>query len=228
MMVAGPSGCGKTTFVCNLIKNITRLIFPKIEKIKWCNPEISAIPRNIVFPDIDFYTNIPEELNENENKPTLIVLDDLMLDSANKQVCELFTKGSHHRNLSIILLTQNVFHQGKFSRDISLNCKYLVLFKNPRDKSQIFPLARQLYPENIKGFLGVYNESTSNPHGYIVLDLTQDVNDLFRIRTNIFSEEYSVCFCATKDLNNCLKYETIEEKPTYVTCSRKMQQQEFS
>jgi len=219
----------KTTFVCNLIENIDRLIYPKIETIKWCNPEISAIPKNLAFPDIDFYTSIPKEFSGNENKPTLIVLDDLMLDSANKQVCELFTKGSHHRNLSIILLTQNVFHQGKFSRDISLNCKYLVLFKNPRDKSQIFPLARQLYPENIKGFLRVYNESTSKPHGYIVLDLTQDINDLFRIRTNIFSKEYCICFCDTGDLNNsCQKYETIEEKPTYITCTRKVQQEEIS
>jgi hypothetical protein len=27
-------------------------------------------------------------------------------------VCDLFTKGSHHRNISVVLITQNLFHQG--------------------------------------------------------------------------------------------------------------------
>ena len=33
-----------------------------------------------------------------------------------------FTKGSHHRNLSIIYIVQNIFHQGKEMRNISLKC----------------------------------------------------------------------------------------------------------
>ena len=62
---------------------------------------------------------------------------------------ELFTKGSHHRNISLVLITQNLFHQGPSLRDISLNSKYIVVFKNPRDKTQIVHLARQVYAENI-------------------------------------------------------------------------------
>ena len=45
-----------------------------------------------------------------------------------------FTKYVHHRNLSIMYIVQNVFCQGKRSRTIVLNTKYMVLFKNPRDK----------------------------------------------------------------------------------------------
>jgi hypothetical protein len=64
-------------------------------------------------------------------------------------VSELFTKGSHHRNNSLVLITQNLFHQGPSSRDISLNSKYIVVFKNPRDNTQIVHLARQVYPEKL-------------------------------------------------------------------------------
>jgi len=50
-------------------------------------------------------------------------------DVCSKQVCELFTRASHHRNISVILITQNLFHQGRYCRDISLNAHYLVVFK---------------------------------------------------------------------------------------------------
>ena len=49
----------------------------------------------------------------------------------------------------MILITQNLFHQGRYCRDISLNAKYLVLLKNVTDKIQFIYLTRQLYPENI-------------------------------------------------------------------------------
>jgi len=69
------------------------------------------------------------------------------MDSAySTKVSQLFTKESHHRNISLVLFTQNMFHQGPSSRDISLNRKYIVVFKNPRDKSQIVHVARQVYP----------------------------------------------------------------------------------
>ena len=54
--------------------------------------------------------------------------------SKDKRIVNLFTRDSHHHNLSVIYIVQNLFHQGKGSRSISLNSYYLVLFKNPRDK----------------------------------------------------------------------------------------------
>ena len=66
---------------------------------------------------------------------------------------QLFTKGSHHRNISLVLITQNLFHQGPSSRDTLLNSKYIVVFKNPRDKTQIVHLARQDFSEKILVFI---------------------------------------------------------------------------
>ena len=51
--------------------------------------------------------------------------------------CKPFSRGSHHRNLSVIYIVLNLFYQEKDSRSISLNSHYLILFKNPRDKLQI-------------------------------------------------------------------------------------------
>jgi hypothetical protein len=59
---------------------------------------------------------------------------------------DMFTRGSHHQNFGVILLTQNLFQKGPHTRTISLNSHFIVTFNNPRDKSQIYHLARQMYP----------------------------------------------------------------------------------
>ena len=61
-------------------------------------------------------------------KKKLLILDDLMRESSSNVILDLFTKGSHHKNISVIFITQNVFHKGKAQRDISLNTKYLMLY----------------------------------------------------------------------------------------------------
>jgi len=74
------------------------------------------------------------------------VLDDLMSET-NELVANTFTKLLHHRNVSVIHLTQNLFDKNKYAQTISLNAHYLVLFKNPRDVTQFATLARHMYPE---------------------------------------------------------------------------------
>ena len=101
----------------------------------------------------------------------------------------MFTQGSHHRNLSVIYLVQNLFHQGKGNRDISLNCHYLVIFKNPRDKLQILTLAKQMYPRKTGYFLQKYEEAVSRPFGYLFIDLKTTTPDHCRLRTNVLPGE---------------------------------------
>jgi len=75
------------------------------------------------------------------SESTLLILDDLMSET-NELVANVFTKISHHRNVSVVYLTQNLFDKNKYARTISLNAHYLVLFKNPRDATQFATLAK--------------------------------------------------------------------------------------
>ena len=51
-----------------------------------------------------------------------MVLDDQMgVTSSSTSVAALFTKVSHHKNLTVIDLVQNVYNQGNNQRTISLN-----------------------------------------------------------------------------------------------------------
>ena len=62
------------------------------------------------------------------------------------RIADLFTKRSHHRNTSVVYLTQNLFPQGKACRDIILNTQYMVLLNNPIDRQQVVTLARRIFP----------------------------------------------------------------------------------
>ncbi|XP_031551207.1 uncharacterized protein LOC116288542 [Actinia tenebrosa] len=107
-----------------------------------------------------------------------------------KRVLNLFTKGSHHRNLSVIYMVQNIFHQGKVNRGISLNCHDLVIFKNPRDKLQILNLSKQMYrPGKTEYFLQKYEQAVSRPYGYLFIDLKTTTPYDCRRRTNVFPGE---------------------------------------
>ena len=142
-------------------------------------------------PHIEFTQGIPYNIKEDSyfdtKSPTLLILDDQMRDRAkSSDICELFTEGSHHRNLSVICLMQNLFYQGKESSTMSLNTQYLVLFKSPRDKQQISILARQMYPNRSHYFIEQYEKATQRPHGYLFVDLKQTTSEEDRLKSDIF------------------------------------------
>lgn len=212
MIISGPSGCGKTSFLIEILENIDWIIHPRVTKIVWCYSENNSIPKTDI-KNIRYLQGVPDFIDNLENKPMLVILDDLMNNADNSKISELFTKGSHHRNISIILITQNIFHKGVHSRDISLNTKYLIVFKNPRDQQQFLYLARQIYPENAKDLLKIYKEATSKPHKYLLIDLTQEISEILRFRTNIFNLNYCTIYCKIDE--NELKIEKFEGEQAY-------------
>ena len=67
-----------------------------------------------------------------------------------------------------------------------LNAHYIVALKNVRDKKQFMYLACQVYPEDSIGLYNAYLDAKQKPHGYLILDLTQSMNNCLKFRTNIF------------------------------------------
>ena len=140
-----------------------------------------------------FVNGLPtqEEL-EGESKPgkhTLIVIDDFM-NVASDHVSNIFTALSHHLSLSCVFISQNLFaRNNKYMRDMSLSATHLVLFKNPRDQSQIVSLARQLSPGNARYIIDGFRDITKKPYSYVVFDLHQATPEELRVRSHIFPHE---------------------------------------
>ena len=59
----------------------------------------------------------------------------------------------------------------------------MVVFKNPRDASQISHLARPMYPGRAKFVQEAFK------HGYLLVDLKQDTPEDMRLRTAIFPDD---------------------------------------
>ena len=189
-VVAGASGSGKSSLMVNILKHHLSLIEPELKGIVWCYSEWqtgyeSLLEHNNTKDLIHFVKGPPSnDMFNVKAGHTLIVIDDQMNTIVGREYEEMFTKKSHHTNTSIIHLVQNIFL--KSMRTMSLNSDYLILFKNPRDMSQIRHLASQMYPGNSKFLVAAYTEAThEHPHTYLAIDLTQSASNRGRVRTNI-------------------------------------------
>lgn len=185
-MLAGPTGCGKTEFIFRIIKHAREMIVPAPVKILYCYGEYQPIFAN--YPNVVFNEGLPDMTQFDGKESVLLVIDDLM-NETNENVSSIFTKISHHRNVSIVYITQNMFPKNKHARTISLNCHYMVLFKNPRDAGQFAVLARQMYPNDSKFAVEAFKDATKVPYGYLLIDMKPDTDEQHRLRTNIFPGE---------------------------------------
>jgi len=200
--VGGATGCGKTVFVTKFLANLDKMVDAKIEEIIWCygvSQKLHVELKAKLKTPIRFVEGLPnlDDVATVHSGPKIVVIDDLMMQT-DKNTVEYFTLGSHHRNLSIFNLINNIFNQGKGQRDMSLNSHYLVFFKNPRDVSQIAHFARQVDSENPKFVVEAFKDATSQPHGYLLFDFKQATDDDMRLRTCIFPDEQNIVYISKK------------------------------
>ena len=161
MVVSEPSDSGKSIWTKKLL--LSSLIQPSAERITWCFGQWQPLYDNIrkKIPGIEFVE--PDHLNDqhyiDESKRNVLVFDDLMTEAkCDQRIADRFTKGSPHRNISVVYLTKNLFPEGKAYRDIILNTQYMVLFNNPIDRQQVATLARRIYPSTSAVFMNDLSE----------------------------------------------------------------------
>lgn len=199
--ITGTTGAGKTTWVYKFIQNIQNMFQNETPKhILYCygiyQSMYSSMEKEFNF--ITFYEGLPsKELIFSLESPSMIILDDL-----SHKVCQnidmelLFTQISHHRNISVCLMKNNLFYQGKNARTISLNTNIFVLMKNPSDVLQIQTLGKRIFPHDSKKLLEAYKFAVeqNNGKGYLIVDLSPipTINSI--LKTGIFPGEVMILF----------------------------------
>ena len=178
--ICGPSQSGKTEFVKKLIEHKELMFDIPPQQIVWCYKEgQTAYSQLQVCEKIKFLKGIPdqdEDLVTDTRETYLLVFDDMMGQDKDEEKIKLwFTRKGHHRNASVVFITQNLFQQSKLSRTISLNAHYLVVFQSPREKMQIKTLAQQFQASHLPY---PFNDATSVPHGYLLIDLKPNTPDI--------------------------------------------------
>lgn len=62
--------------------------------------------------------------------------------------------------------------------------------KNPRDMKQSSILASQIMPKNSKFFNESFKDCTEKPWSYMLIDVSQQCPDMYRLRSNIFPTDF--------------------------------------
>ena len=203
IILSGATQCGKTFWINRFLKNLDHMYEgdPPCEVLYYYShyqPLYDEMKSNLC-DKITFKEGIPSlaYLLEyaNDNRHRLVCLDDVMhLIVDNSDISLIFTQLSHHKSLSCVVVLQNIFNHGRYARTISLNSTYLVLFNNVRDKAQISYLGKQIYPNKNKAFMGIYTDCVKRPYSYLLLDMSPNINDMYRLRTCIFPSENMVIY----------------------------------
>jgi hypothetical protein len=196
-MLAGPTQSGKTSLIKTILKQNKQLISPTITKIYYCYSKWQYKYDLIKQEDdnIEFIEGLPDSDIFDSKSNNLLILDDLMSScEKDDSILNLFTTNSHQVNISVFLITQNLFSQGKYSRTISLNSHYMIIMNNPRDKLQIEVLARQMFPNKSKFLVEAYEDATNLEYGYLFIDLHQKTCSKFRVQSGITLNEQRIIY----------------------------------
>lgn len=193
VLISGGTGSGKTHLTREIIRHY-RHTFTNLQApptVLWCYGVYQPI-FHIPIPGVSVHykDDLIEMEDINRVKPAILVVDDLMIEKGNDCLMQnLFTKLSHHKNISVIFITQNIFAKGHCN--LKRNAHYLIMMRNPSDKSQISWLGRQLYPrskQQLEHFYESYDDATKEKYGYLFIDVSPDSIEEQKLKTNILPD----------------------------------------
>ena len=209
-VISGPSQSGKTSLLQKILQHGPHIFQdPKcLDNIvffynQW-QPIYSDIQKKFggtfvnAVPTIESVTQLTQKYDKRGG--SIVIIDDFM-QQLTSDISTIFTTLSHHINLTVFLLTQNLFPKSSAWRDISLNSTYIMIFKNPRDSSQISLFARQYAPGKSKILTDIFSHATASPYTFLMFDNHQETPDPVRIRSNIFGEKSPV---AVWTISSCI------------------------
>ena len=199
MLVVGPSQFGKTYFVEQLLtNNCVKYPSKKHRRIYWFYNQWQsryATLKSKLGDEIVFTQGLPdmsEDLSEiNPKFNNMLVFDDLMSSAIESSLLSsLFTQG-RHRNVSVILLLQNMFMKGTFNTYISRSAQYMVLFRSPSDRKQIDIIAERIFAKDRSNFMDAYVKETEKPYGYLLVDNQPKTT----MDKQVVADVFGICHC---------------------------------
>ena len=190
--MVGPSQVGKTTFILNLLEESLVLFEKPAENIIWCygseNNSLFSTLRKI-DSDIVLLNELPENLLDYtiDDKSNLLIIDDSMEEGvSNSLLSDIFSKLSHHQNISVIFVMQDFYIEGRYRKVIQRNSNYIVLFANPVDQSQITSIGKKVLPGRLKTFMKIYTKPVSE-YSYLLIDGHKNTPSNLMFRSDIFN-----------------------------------------
>ena len=195
VFISGPSRCGKTFFISKLLENIETFAKEPPETIlyiyKVWQSKFDEM-KSVVNGFIEDNENIIQQIKGiSHGQRIFVIFDDMINSKSLEDIATLFTVDGRHMNMSMVFLTQRMFVNNEYFRQISQNCDYFCVFKNPRNSSEIRTLAQQLTPGSLS-LIEIYKEATRSPFSYLFINLTQECDSNVKYISHVFDENHSL------------------------------------
>ena len=206
ILLVGQSNSGKSHYVRKLIDNGDAMFTIPPTKYVWLynmfQPLYDEIERT-TNGTVSFVQGLPsrsdiESWAKGESHLCLIV-DDLYHQLINsRDMLDLFVMLCHHLCASVITTSHNIFMGGKFSKTITLNSHYILLFRL-QNRLQLATLGTQLFCHNkaAKHFVRAYDRCMDlNQYSPLVIDLSpiSKFSHLLKLRCDILPGQYPIVF----------------------------------
>ena len=195
LFICGPSRCGKTFFVSELLENVKSFAKKPPSSVIYVYSVWQSKfdeMRKMINYFIQDDENIEERIKDRcIGNSSLVVFDDMINSTSLPFIAKLFTVDARHLNMSVVFLTQRMFVNNEYFRQISQNSDYFCVFKNPRNSSEIRVLAQQLTPGDMK-LIDIYREATKDPFSYLFINLTQECQERVKYLSHLFNNESSL------------------------------------
>ena len=199
MILSGSSGSGKTAFAGKILEHdvfdtsveYVYYYFPCYldeAPVDWHNSMTIPVSYQTGLPTLEQLTSMPAN--------SVVILDDLMDECViSGTIDHLFRVISGKRKISVMIMTQNYFTHGRYSRNIRNSCNFTVLLRNYCDATINNRAARAMKLTKPVALAEQWNADKEYP--YIFIDQTQKGQvSGYQIYTSLF-DRYKKCYSNT-------------------------------
>ena len=228
IIITGPTKAGKTTLAIQILSN-RDVMLPGLQEIYWFyTMESSTTKAREHLPGVNFVQGFPtlEKLESLDTTiPKLIVLDDMQEMTDKKATFEdlkkLFTAVSHHCNISLIFIVQDIYVNKNMTR-LANQAENLLAMCNGAACYQIPKLGNKLFGSGHEHFIrwAISDVKANSSHGYLLLSTGAEVLDCYKVRSKILPQDYNT-FYIKKGTPKTEAYQSLKED-----ASQKFQNQE--
>jgi hypothetical protein len=219
MTICGPTQSGKTHKIVEIIDNIDDVIQPTPDKLLYlytaeqasydkikeiiCDKATTSALKTCEF--IDCTKGIPTiaDIKPKLGDATLMVLDDLMvLAMTTKENADnlnnLASRDSHHLNISVMFVCQNLNYGSGKLRNVRINCMYHLVFNNHTDTRDIELIARNK-GIRLPTLRKILTHVGKKQYGYVLFDGYAHSPANTRVRTGILPGDCTKIYDVDKE-----------------------------
>lgn len=204
-VISGTTSSGKTTILLKMLQQREHIFDKPIERVLFCYKVWQPIYekfRELFEQRIDFKIGLPVQedidfLTEGGHH-SLLITDDMCKEVGGSDlITSIYQVQSHHKLMSYVNISHNLFTKAKYSRDQSLCVHFILVMRSPRDSSQLLYMGKQCFPEYSKAIVHAYNmqmENTECSHPYLLINLSPGTDRRHTLLANIFEGELLTCY----------------------------------